>query len=191
MRKFLDLKIKVLLRFRISADAKSLNTKISTILAQRRINGTEFFTIFKEKVTSLGIREDVSIPLRVFLCILTLEEYIIYIRLPSITHLLNHFFNTKMNYNCPGYLYKRKIQDDLFFNYIITPFILFEIIKYRYAYEHFERISIKSVYSRCVSSLKAKGINLWLPYFENAAYDLEDEVYSEEEESSHEEESTS
>lgn len=161
MRRYLDKKIKVILRFKINSDAKSLNTKISTVLAQRRLTSADFFVILKDKLEELGIREDKSIPLRVFLCILKLDEYLIYIRMPSVTHLLNHFFNVNKNYKCPGFSYKKRIRRKRkFFNYILTPYILYEISNYRYKIENIERIFMESFYHKCVSSLKSKGINI-------------------------------
>ena len=42
--------IKFIIKFKIESNSKNLNAKISTVLSQRRINSSEFFNFFKERI---------------------------------------------------------------------------------------------------------------------------------------------
>ena len=60
-------KLKYILKFNIESNIKNLNPKISTVLSQKRINSSDFITLFKEKLLLLKIKEDVSVTLKVLL----------------------------------------------------------------------------------------------------------------------------
>ena len=91
--------IKFIIKFKIESNSKNLNPKISTVLSQRRINSSEFFNFFKEKLSLLEIREDVNILLKIFIFVFELDDYVVYIKMPSLSTLINHFFYLKKNYN--------------------------------------------------------------------------------------------
>lgn len=163
---FNNRKIKSITRFKIQSNAMVLTPKISTVLGQRRINSTEFFDLFKKKVLDLKIIKELDITLKVFLLIQDMDNYTVYIKMPSLSSLINHFFSTNKNFSCPGYFFgehmKKKIS--ISFNYIVTPYVLYEIIKYKYAYENLDNIDLRSYYKKSVSSLKNKGINVFYSY---------------------------
>lgn len=152
-------KYKFILKFKIESNIKSLNPKISTVLSQKRINSSDFLIFLKEKLSLLNIKEDVNVQLRVLLFFFELDDYLIYIKMPSLTSLLNRFFFLKKNYCCPGFLYKRSI-DKYFFNYIITPYILYEILFYQFSYDNTDDILLIHHFKKNVDSLKSKGINI-------------------------------
>ena len=54
-------KFKFVLKFNIESNIKTLNTKISTILSQKRINSSDFLLLLKEKLNMLNIREDANV----------------------------------------------------------------------------------------------------------------------------------
>lgn len=153
-------KFKFVVKFQIESNIKSLNPKISTVLSQKRINSTDFLTYLKEKLFLLNIKEDVNVLLKVFLFVFELDDYIIYIKMPSLSTLLNRFFFLKKNYNCPGFLYKKVTKKQYFFNYILTPYILYEIVFYQLSYDNEKNISLLNHFKKSVNSLKSKGINL-------------------------------
>lgn len=153
-------KYKFVLKFNIESNVKTLNTKISTILSQKRLNSSDFLLLLKEKLMLLNIREDVNILLRVFLIVFELDDYIIYIKMPSLSSLLNRFFFSKKNFDCPGFLFK-KSSKNYFFNYALTPYILYEIMLYKSDYDTKEiLVSVESYFKKKIGSLKSKGVNL-------------------------------
>ena len=153
-------KFKFVLKFNIESNIKTLNTKISTILSQKRINSSDFLLLLKEKLILLNIREDVNILLRVFLFVFELDDYVIYIKMPSFSSLLNRFFFSKKNFDCPGFLFKKNSKN-YFFNYMLTPYILYEIMLYKYHYDTNDSlVSIESYFKKKIGSLKSKGVNL-------------------------------
>lgn len=152
-------KIKFVLKFKIESNIKSLNPKISTVLSQKRLNGPDFLNFLKEKLVLLNFKEDVNVQLRVFLFVFELDDYIIHIKMPSLSSLLNRFFYLKKNYNCPGFLFK-KSNKTYFFNYIITPYILYEIILYQLSYDNVDNTLLINHFKKNINSLKSKGINL-------------------------------
>ena len=120
-------KLKYILKFNIENNIKNLNPKISTVLSQKRINGPDFITLFKEKLLLLKIKEDVSVNFKVLLFVFESDDYTIHIKMPSLSTLLNRFFFSKKNFDCPGFLFNKKLKST-YFNYTVTPYILFEII---------------------------------------------------------------
>lgn len=154
--------LKFIIKFKIDSNSKNLNAKINTVLSQRRINGSEFFNFFKEKLLLLKIKEDLNITFRVFIFVFELDDYIVYIKMPSLTTLINHFFYYKKNYNCPGFIFNKMTKKKKYFNYILTPYILYEIIKYQLEYDNINDVSLFSHFKKSVSSLKSRGINLYI-----------------------------
>ena len=155
-------KIKNIFKFQIDSDSTSLNPRITQVLGQHRMNSSEFFDFFKTKLSELKIKKEIKIKLKVFIFLFDLDDYSVYIKMPSVSSLVNYFFNLNKNFHCPGYFfgqYKKK-ESIINFNYILTPYILYEIIKYKYNYENFDNSSIYSNYKKIVSSLKSKGINI-------------------------------
>jgi len=154
--------IKFIIKFKIESNSKNLNPKISTVLSQRRINSSEFFNFFKEKLSLLEIREDVNILLKIFIFVFELDDYVVYIKMPSLSTLINHFFYLKKNYNWPGFFFNKMTKKQKYFNYILTPYILYEIIKYQWVYSGNDNIFLSSHFKKNVDSLKSKGINLYI-----------------------------
>lgn len=159
-------KIKNIIKFQIESDSLTLNPKISTVLGQRRINSSEFFDFFKTKLSELKIKKEIKLLLKVFILIFDLDDYSVYIKMPSISSLVNHFFYINKNFHCPGYFFGQHIKNKLNinFNYILTPYVLYEIIKYKYSYENIDGSYLYSNYKKVISSLKSKGINLLYLY---------------------------
>lgn len=157
----LSKKLKYILKFNIESNIKNLNPKISTVLSQKRINGPDFITLLKEKLLLLKIKEDVSVNVKVLLFVFESDDYTIHIKMPSLTTLLNRFFLSKKNFDCPGFLFNKKLKNS-YFNYIITPYILYEIILYQTLFDRFDSSFLLCHYTKCVKSLKSKGINLLL-----------------------------
>jgi len=156
---FTQRKIKFILKFNIESNIKNLNPKINTVLSQKRINGADFLTLLREKFNLLRIKEDVCINLRVFLFVYELDDYIIHIKMPSLTAMLNRFFFSKKNFDCPGFLFDKKLKDT-YFNYIITPYLLYEIVLYQTLNDVTDNDALFVHYTKCVKSLKSKGINV-------------------------------
>lgn len=152
-------KVKFIIKFQISSGSTSLDTKMNTVLAQRRINSSDFFNFFKNKILELKIKE--GIKLTVFILVFEFDDYIVYIKMPSLTNIINKCLYLDKNFYYPGYLYNKKT-NDLFFYYILTPYILYEIVQYKYNYENFNNLSFFSFYKKHISSLKSKGINLYI-----------------------------
>ena len=155
----LSKKLKYILKFNIESNIKNLNPKISTVLSQKRINGPDFITLLKEKLFLLKIKEDVSVNLKVLLFVFESDDYTINIKMPSLTTLLNRFFFSKKNFDCPGFLFNKKLKNG-YFNYIITPYILYEILLYQNFFDRLESTFLFCHYTKCVKSLKSKGINI-------------------------------
>ena len=154
-------KFKFVLKFNIESNVKVLNPKISTVLSQKRINSSDFLILFKEKLVLLNIKEDVNVLLKVWLFVSELDDYILYIKMPSLTTLINRFFNSKKNYDWPGFLFNKPLKNtENYFNYIITPYILYEIVYYQYTYE-VVNISFMNFFKKSVNSLSSKGINIF------------------------------
>ena len=154
--------IKFIIKFKIDSGSKNLNSKVNTVLSQRRINGSEFFNFFKEKLMLLKIKDNVNITFRVFIFVFELDDYIVYLKMPSLSTLINHFFFLKKNYNCPGFIFNKMTKKKKYFNYILTPYILYEIAKYQLEYDNINDIFLYSHFKKSVKSLKSKGINLYL-----------------------------
>jgi len=154
-------KITSIIKLKINSNSNSLNTKMSTVLAQRRINSTEFFEFFKHKLNELNIKTTHNVLLKVFIFIFDLDDYIVYIKMPSLSNLLNNALFLNKNFKLPGYLFNITTNTFLF-NYIITPYIIYEIIRYKYMYENLQKLSLFSFYKKNIHSLKSKGFNLFI-----------------------------
>lgn len=153
-------KLKFIIKLKLNSNSVSLNTKMSTVLAQRRINSSEFFEYFKHKLHDLNINSNNSVMLKVFLIVFDLDDYIVYIKMPSLSSLINKTFFLSKNFKNPGFCFnftKKKM-----FHYTITPYMLYEIVKYKYSYENLQSISLLSYYKKSVNSLRSKGINLYI-----------------------------
>ena len=157
----LSKKLKYILKFNIESNIRNLNPKISTVLSQKRINGPDFITLLKEKLFLLKIKEDVSVYSKVLLFVFESDDYTIHIKMPSLTTLLNRFFFSKKNFDCPGFLFNQKLKNG-YFNYIITPYILYEILLYQTFFDRLDSNFLFCHYIKCVKSLKSKGINILL-----------------------------
>lgn len=153
--------IKFIIKFKLESNSKSLNPKISTVLSQRRINSSDVFNLFKEKLSLLNITEEKSILLKVLIYVYELDDFTIFIKMPSLSTLVNHFFFLKKNYNCPGFLFNKMTKKNRYFNYILTPYILYEIVKYQLSYDNVS-IRLISHFKKSIHSLKSKGINLFI-----------------------------
>lgn len=155
-------KIKNIIKFQIESSCSTLNPKISTVLGQRRINSSEFLEFFKSRLSELKIKKETNIKLKVFILVFDLDDYTVYIKMPSISSLMNHFFHLSKNFHCPGYFFGEHIKNQITinFNYLLTPYLLYEIIKYKYSYENLDNSYLYSNYKKIVSSLKGKGINI-------------------------------
>ena len=101
-------KLKFILKFFINSDSTSLDSKISTVLGQCRVNSSDFFNFFTNKVKTLNINTNVKIKLKVFLIVFDLDDFLVYIKMPSFSHLINHFFTTCKNFTHPGFFYKNE-----------------------------------------------------------------------------------
>lgn len=154
--------IKFIIKFKLESNSKNLNPKISTVLSQRRINSSDVFNFFKEKLLLLNIKEDMPILLKVFIFVFELDDYIVYIKMPSLTTLINHVFYLKKNYNCPGFLFNKMTKKNKYFNYILTPYILYEMVKYQLDYDNTTQLCLHSHFKKSVHALKSKGINLYI-----------------------------
>ena len=152
--------IKFIIKFNLESNCTSLNPKISTVLSQRRINSSDVFTFFKEKLALLNINEEKPVLLKVFIYVYELDDFTIFIKMPSLSTLINHFFCTKKNYNCPGFIFNKMTKKNKYFNYILTPYILFEIVKYQLNYDNQNSLRLISHFIKSVNTLKSKGINV-------------------------------
>ena len=107
----------------------------------------------------LNIREDANVLLRVLLFVFELDDYVITIKMPSFSSLLNRFFFSKKNFDCPGFLFKKNSKNS-FFNYALTPFLFYEIVLYRSHYDKENSLLIESYFKKIFGSLKSKGVNI-------------------------------
>lgn len=154
--------IKFILKFKLSNTSKSLDSKISTILGQCRINSNDFFNFFQHKVCSLKLKNGVEIQLKVVILVYDFDDFTVYIKMPSFTSLLTHFFHTTKCFTHPGFFYKYETKRNHFFNYILTPYLLYEIVNYKYVFENVDNLYLSSFYKKHLSSLKSKGVNLYI-----------------------------
>lgn len=152
-------KIKFIIKMKISSNSTSLDSKINTVLGQRRMNGSEILNFFKAKVSELNINDNSNILLNVWVIVFELDDYLIYIKMPSLTTLINKVLYLNKNFNVPGYICNLNTKKGIF-NYTLTPYIIYEVVRYKYNYENLDSISLESFYKKNVSSLKSKGINI-------------------------------
>lgn len=166
-----NLIVKSIIKFRIEYFVCDMVTpKISTVLGQRRINSTEFFDLLKTKMEALNLKKDCKILFKVFVYVYDIDNYSISLKMPSVSSLVNHFFLLKKNFTNPGYILRHSTKKSLSikFNYTLTPYLLYEIVKYKYNYERVDDLDLYSYYKKTVSSLRSKGINIYYkPFLKN------------------------
>jgi ribosomal protein L11 len=163
-----NLIVKNIIKFKIEYFVCDMvSPKISTVLGQRRINSTEFFDLLKTKIEALNIKKTCKIVFKVFVYVYDIDNYSIFLKMPSVSSLVNHFFLTEKNFTNPGYILRHSIKNiiRIKFNYILTPFLLYEIIKYKYNYERIDDLDLYSYYKKTLSSLRSKGINVYYKGF--------------------------
>ena len=81
--------------------------------------------------------------------------------MPSLTSLVNKVLYINKNFGLPGNLCNITIKKGSY-NYILTPYMLYEIIKYKYSYENTDYLYLSSFYKKNISALKSKGINIFI-----------------------------
>ena len=133
------------------------NKDITSSLGQRRIQSDEFFDILSRKMSLLPIKEGVLFT--VFLLILNNNSYLMRIKLPSCNTLIKKSLGVQVNLKQPGYLL---MFDDLQNPYIITPYILYEVVYYKYNCLNYRNISLKSYFKLHLFSLKSLGVFIYL-----------------------------
>lgn len=154
-------KIKFIIKLHIKNNSKSLDPKISTVLGQRRLNSSDIFNNIKQKIAELKIKQLKTVILKVFVVVLEKDDYIIYVKLPSLTNLVNQSLKTTKNFNLPGYLFIRKLKTE-YFNITITPYMLYEILKFKLRFEKTEYVNLRSYFKKNISSIKSKGVNIYI-----------------------------
>jgi len=154
-------KIKFIIKLNINNNSKSLDPKVSTVLGQRRLNSADIFNNIKLKIADLNIKQLNTVVLKVLVVVLEKDDYLIYIKMPSLTSLINQSLKTNRNFNIPGFIMLSKLKLD-YFNLTITPYILYEILKFKLRFELTEYNSLRSYFKKNISSLKSKGINIYL-----------------------------
>ena len=155
-------KYKLIIKLSLLNNVTSLGTKISTVLAQSRIIANEFLETFKYKLRELKIREDIEVVLSVYILLFDSNDYIVYIKMPSLTSMVNKLLYVSKNYDFPGYISSFPKRNNICFHYIITPYMLYEITKYKMSLERICKSSLQSNYNKNVNSLKSKGINVFI-----------------------------
>jgi len=153
-------KIKFIIKLQINSDSTSLDPKISTVLGQRRISNSDIFDFIKNKIIKLRLKKKTVIKLNIWIIVFDLDDYIVYLKMPMLTSLINLSLYIKKNFRVPGYMNKRKKKKQ--FNYIMTPYMLYEIAKYKYTYELLDVLTMNSFYKKHIHSLKSKGINIYI-----------------------------
>ena len=155
-------KYKLIIKLSLFNNVLSLGTKISTVLAQSRIIANDFLEAFKFKLHELNIREDVKVMLSVYILLFDSNDYIVYIKMPSLTSMVNNLLYVSKNYDFPGYVSSYPKRNNICFHYIITPYMLYEITMYKMKFERIGTSSSYSNYSKNANSLKSKGVNVFL-----------------------------
>lgn len=153
-------KIKFIIKMKLNCNSTSLDSKINTVLGQRRMNGSEILNIFKNKISELKININNSLQFNVWIIVFDLDDYVLYIKMPTLTTLINRLLYLNKNFYFPGYICNFKKIQVAIFHYSITPYMLYEVIKYKYLYENISNISLHSFFKKNLDSLKSKGINI-------------------------------
>ena len=136
----------------------------------------DYFYILSEKLALLSFKKGVYFT--VFLLYVNYHSYSLKIQIPSCSTLIKRALKVKKNNGIPNYFanftYKNYKQFKntkkwrnhtlgLFKNpYIITPYILFEIVKYKYYLVNYKNISLASYFKMHLGSLKSNGIFLYI-----------------------------
>ena len=145
-----------IIKLTLPSNGKTLDAKISTVLGQRRLNSSEIFSTIKSKISDLSIRQDVTVLLQVLIVVMDVDKYFVYLKMPSLTNLINFSLQATKNFDLPGYfLQKRKL------TLTLTPYMVFEISRLKLMYDNIHTTSIRSHYKKHLSSLKSKGVNLY------------------------------
>jgi len=150
---------KFIIKFKFNVNSTSLNQKVSTILGQRRMNSSEIFNILVSKIDMLKIKKDTDLILNIWIIVFDLDDYVLYIKLPSLTDLVNRVLSVNKNSRTPGYLFNIKLKRGTF-NLILTPYLLYEVVLYKYKYQNISNLSFYSYYKKHISSLRSKGIHM-------------------------------
>jgi len=159
-KKFSLKKIKFIIKLKITSDIKSLNAKVSTVLGQRRINSSEFLNFLKHQMEKLKISKNTNLELYIWLIVFELDDYLVYLKMPVFSNLINRVLYLDKNSKTSGYIIStNKLNNN--YNYTITPYILYELVNYKYKYENIDNLFFISNYKKYLHSLKSKGIHIY------------------------------
>lgn len=147
--------INFILKITLNSDFKVLDSKIKASLSKLRITHNDFIDIFKYKLDKLGLKS--TLKLNVNIVCFKGGEYHVFIKLPNINFLINQALSLSSNFKIPGKILKCKTN-----YYVLTPYIVYEVVKFKYFYEGYSDLSLADYYKKTVSSFKSNGFYLYL-----------------------------
>lgn len=154
-----DKKIQATIKFKFNNGTFVANKEISSSLGQRRIQSDEFFDVLSQKMDLLPLKEGVFFT--VFLLFINNHSYLMRVKLPSCNTLIKTALNVQMNIKQPG-SFLNFSHFDLKNPYIITPYMLFEIVNYKYNCMNYRNISLRSYFKTHLFSLRSNGICIYI-----------------------------
>lgn len=156
-------KISLMIKLNINSSIKVLSSNIISILGQRRIEASSFLQFFKHQVKKLNIKENIT--LSVFILVYTFNDYVVNIRIPTLSVLLKRVLLLKKKehlFNKPGYLCTYLSRKKKVSRSVLTPYLLYELINYKYQFEYNKTLLISTYYKIQVRSLLSKGLHIYI-----------------------------
>lgn len=147
--------IDFILKIILNSDFKVLDSKIKASLSKLRITHNDFIDIFKYKLDKLGLKHTLN--LNVHVVCFKGGLFNVFIKLPNINFLINQALSLTSNFKIPGKILTCKTN-----YYVLTPYIVYEVVKFKYLYEGYTNISLADLYKKTVSGFKSNGFYLYL-----------------------------
>ena len=151
--------IKSRVKIRFENGNWSSNAKLTTSLGQQRIKMDEFFDYLIKKESFLHLKKGILIT--VYLIVYNYLNYKLLIKLPSTSTLCKRALGVTANIGKVGYLLmpkKRRYRN----TYIITQYILYEIVRYKYKHVLYNEITFNTLLKKELHSLRSNGIYLYI-----------------------------
>lgn len=142
------------------------NQKINTSLGHQRLNVNDYFNVLEKKVSFFNFKK--GILFTAVLLVFNNKSYALNIKMPSFSTLIKRALKVKKNFAKPGYILILNKKTP----YIITPYMLFEIVKYKYNCVYYRNISLRSYFKKNLSSIKSNGVNLYINKNKNDIFKL-------------------
>ena len=135
------------------------NKEVSGSLGQRRVIPDDYFFILTKKLSFFPLKE--GILFTVFFLYINNNNYFLRIKLPSCSTLIKRSLGVSNNYMKPNFFIL--LEDIGLFNpYVITPYMLFEIVFYKYKILNNKTIALSSYFKSHLYSLKSSSIYIFL-----------------------------